>query len=272
MDNNKGSMIKDTTTSTSKLNKSLNLDGDAQCSAPSIHCTGHAHFFCSIRFNNSNSPLKMKHQLLYHRLSPDELDQRRVYFMDCPNHVNYSMKVQGSLCILHCTMNASCNLGFIISVDTIIKVALCHNTKVFFDEYVHEPQHYFRTVRTITFNDIFSNKIKIFYINQLNQTRPYQQLEQPSSIPSSIISQHDFTLSAASSYDVKHTSAYSRPSRRVYETMEVSSICSFCNMQHCDLNDRSIEITQACKHGLMYLPKENDVNYKKHMYELLVLI
>ena len=190
-------MIKDATTSTSKLNKSLNLDGDAQCSAPSIHCTGHAHFFCSIRFNNSNSPLKMKHQLLYHRLSPDELDQRRVYFMDCPNHVNYSMKVQGSLCILHCTMNASCNLGFIISVDTIIKVALCHNTKVFFDEYVHEPQHYFRTVRTITFNDIFSNKIKIFYINQLNQTRPYQQLEQPSSIPSSIISQHDFKYNSS---------------------------------------------------------------------------
>ena len=43
-------------------------------------------------------------------------------------------------------------------------------------------------------------------------------------------------------------------------------------MQHCDLNNRSIEITLACKHGLMYLPKENDVNYNKHMHELLVLI
>ena len=37
MDNNKDPIIKDTATSASKLNKSLNLDGDAQCSAPSIH-------------------------------------------------------------------------------------------------------------------------------------------------------------------------------------------------------------------------------------------
>ena len=45
-------------------------------------------------------------------------------------------------------------------------------------------------------------------------------------------------------------------------TMGVSSICTFCNMFHFDLNDRSKQIAVSCKQRLVYEPKQSDLDKK----------
>ena len=186
---------------------------------PSDNCTGFAHLF---RVGNicSNDAVFINHDILRHRLAPTECDSSYVYFMDCPNHVNYDMKAQGTLSIIFFKSTDTYNLSFILVFDTCLTVAICHNTSCFFKEYVYEPQHYFRTVKTIHFDEIYSNNIKIYYVNQLSQFRPFRE-HSSDYIPTWLISLHDF----------KFNSSPFGPDRLLYEQYEADALMDYCSNQ-----------------------------------------
>ena len=183
---------------------------------PSDNCVGYAHLF-NVHNICTKDPVCINHQLIYERISPTSLDKSLVYFMNCPNHVNYDFVAQGTITIIHHTVTNLYLLGFILAFGTHLTIALCHDTSCFFEEYVYEPQHYFRSVRSFSFDDIFQHHIKLYYINQLSQFCPFRD-HLPDYVPSWLISYHDNKIN----------SSPLGPDKFLYEQYEADALMKFC--------------------------------------------
>ena len=154
--------------------------------------------------------------------------------MDSPNHLNYISKAQGTLAVLEIlpsskSKSSNFHFSFILCIDTSIKIALLHNSACFFfqkrsiedeteiESTIPSIQQYFGSVKTIRFEDIFNKKFRLHYLNQLTQHRPFQNLADPTVIPSYLISQHDHCFNSSPhgpcSFDYKHIH-----SCKLYET------------------------------------------------------
>ncbi len=163
----------------------------------SNNCTGFAHKF-GLLHKCDTDPLQLTHSIIHHRLSPKEIiNNDIVHFMDCSNHVNYSMKGQGTLCAVHIVENDLYLLGIVTSFDKSIKISLCRDSSCFFYQPSESVHSYFSITRDYPINMIYRHELKLYYLNQLNGIRPFQRfdssdiLPQPPHTPSWLISTHD---------------------------------------------------------------------------------
>ena len=161
-------------------------------SGSSKKCVGQAKLF-RLQQASSTIPILLDSQSIYHRIEPSDLDEKYCYFMDNTNHVRYPMKCMGVLVAL-CSDNIS-YLGFIVAIDDCFKVALCNDTSCFFNKNPTKPMSsYFNLVISISFDEVFSGKYVMYYVNQLNGFRCFRLnggTDGTTGIPPKIISSSD---------------------------------------------------------------------------------
>ena len=113
-------------------------------------------------------------QVIRERIHPSQLLSSKCYFMDCTNFMCFPSKCKGILCALK--EKGKFLLGFIVSINDRIKIAICNDASCFFVQPLNTISSYFNETKTIDYQCVFSNEYQIYYLNQLNGHRPFQAL------------------------------------------------------------------------------------------------
>ena len=150
-------------------------------------CIGSARLF-HITQVTSTTALSVSCDIIYQRLHYSELHDGECYFLDNTNHTSYSRKCMGALVAL-CTEKNN-QLGFVVAIDKSFKIAICNDSSCFFTCPTKPVSSYFNHIRCISFDHVFDGKFMLFYLNQLNGYRCFQNCC-PTNVPDCVISSFD---------------------------------------------------------------------------------
>lgn len=113
------------------------------------------------------------------RVHPSELNPQHCSFIQCINHIGFDSKAKGTLCGI--VRDGIPSIGIIIFMDdTSTSIATVTNPSCFFRP-TTEPRSIhndFNCVTNIMHESVYSGKVQIFILNQLNKVSPFPSRNQ----------------------------------------------------------------------------------------------